>query len=110
MPQSQPKPFRLRRKSKSTNTPAESPESMTFQDYLEEADLCCEHARIAGRQRRFGAARGLFETAASLYRRALDSAGNSQPTVDSRLRGVEAEMSAYTELARSLARPLQRSG
>ena len=110
MPTPMPKPFGRRHIANHTNASATSPETMSLKDCLEEAEICCEHARIAGRQHRFGAAHGLFKTATSLYRRAIATAGTAEPTLDSRLRGVEAEMSAYAELARSFSRPLQRSG
>ena len=105
-----PKPFTRRSKKEKTTTPEVSQEMMTLQDYLEEAEICCEHARRAGRQHRFGAARGLFETATGLYRRAIAATPTPQPTLIKQLRGIEAEMSAYSELARSMSRPFQRSG
>jgi hypothetical protein len=87
-------------------------EGMTLQDFLDEAELCCEHARVAGRQRRFKAACGLFATAKALYSNALANAdrqgSQGSSTIEERLRHVELEMSAYTELARSMARPLLR--
>lgn len=101
--------FTRRGKKAKKPAPETSQEIMTLQDYLEEAEICCEHARRAGRQHRFGAARGLFETATGLYRRAIATAPTPQPRLNEQLRGIEAEMSAYAELARSMARPLQRS-
>jgi hypothetical protein len=81
-------------------------EEMSFEDYMEEAEICCEHARIAGRQRRYRAAIGLFTTAATLYRHAGAIDGVSYPAIEERLRHIDTEMSAYSELARSMSRPL----
>ena len=97
--------FTRRGKEVKQHAPDSSQEIMTLQDYLEEAEICCEHARRAGRQHRFGAARGLFETATGLYKRAIATSGTPQPTLIEQLRGIEAEMYAYAELARSMARP-----
>ena len=84
------------------------PANTTFQDFLEEAELCCEHARLAARQKRYEASRGLFITAMALYQRAVKAAGNSYPSIENRVREIELEMAAYAELARSMARPLLR--
>ena len=86
-----------------------SSEHMNFEDYLEEAEICCEHARIAGRQRRYRAAIGLFNTAATLYRHAGTIDGVSYPAIEERLRHIDNEMSAFSELARSMSRPLLQS-
>ncbi|HVF10857.1 MAG TPA: hypothetical protein VNA16_08650 [Abditibacteriaceae bacterium] len=94
-----------RRKSncrRSDPTPADA----TFQDFVQEAELCCEHARLAARLKRFEASRGLFLTAAALYHRAITAAGTCYPSIENRLREIELEMAAYSELARSMARPL----
>lgn len=78
----------------------------TFQDFLDEAEICCEHARLAARLKRYEASRGLFITAAALYERAIKAAGSSYPALENRLREIELEMAAYAELAKSMARPL----
>ena len=84
------------------------PANTTFQDFLEEAELCCEHARLAARRKRYEASRGLFITAVALYQRAVKAAGTSYPSIENRVREIELEMAAYAELARSMARPLLR--
>jgi hypothetical protein len=81
-------------------------ESSTFSECVSQAEICCEHARLAGRQRRYKAAYGLFSTALALYKRATMMEGVSYLALESRLRDVETEMAAYSELAKSMARPL----
>ncbi len=83
--------------------------NVSFQDCLEAAETCCEQARLAGRCRRFKAACGLFSTAATLYRHAMSLDGISYPALEKRLQEIETEMSAYCELAKSMARPLIKS-
>ena len=100
-----------------TSTPsADSPESVLPLDCpsslecLEEAEICREQAREAVRLKRFKAARGLFSTAASLCRRAIEVCGErleARREANERLRQIEDEMSAYSELAKSLGRPLK---
>jgi hypothetical protein len=92
------------RESSSASTRAE--ESSTFSECVAQAEICCEHARIAGRQRRYKAAYGLFSTALALYKRATMQEGVSYLALETRLRDVENEMAAYSELAKSMARPL----
>ena len=84
------------------------PVNTTFQDFLEQAELCCEHARLAARRKRYEASRGLFITAVALYQRAVKAAGTSYPSIENRVREIELEMAAYAELTRSMARPLLR--
>ncbi len=81
-------------------------ESPTFSDVVAQAETCCEQARIAGRQRRYKAAYGLFSTALALYKRATLLDGVSYVALESRLHEVESEMAVYSELAKSMARPL----
>ncbi len=81
-------------------------ESSTFSDVVAQAETCCEQARIAGRQRRYKAAYGLFSTALALYKRATLLDGVSYVALESRLHEVESEMAVYSELAKSMARPL----
>jgi hypothetical protein len=81
-------------------------ESSTFSDVVAQAETCCEQARIAGRQRRYKAAYGLFSTALALYKRATLLDGISYVALESRVLEVEGEMAVYSELAKSMARPL----
>lgn len=80
--------------------------SERFQDVMAQAETCCEQARLAARARRFRAASGLFSTAAALYKRATLLEGVSYQSVEARLSQIEDEMAAYSELARSISRPL----
>jgi len=82
---------------------------VTFQDSVDQAEICCEQARLAARCRRFKAACGLFTTAASLYRHAMSLDGISYPALERRLQDIELELSVYSELAKSMARPLFKS-
>lgn len=77
----------------------------TFQGRLQQAEVCCEQARLAGRQRRFRAACGLFATAAALYQRALTQDGVS-PTflpasLQVRLNEIEREIALCSEQMRA---------
>ncbi len=83
-----------------------SSQADTFGVTVEEAEICCEQARVAGRERRFRAARGLFSTASALYRQALLQDGVCYESIARRLKHIELEAAAYSELASSLARPL----
>jgi hypothetical protein len=65
-----------------------------FQKFVEEAEICCEHARLAARLKRYKSARGLFLTAAALYQQALKVAGISYPSLENRLREIELEIAA----------------
>ncbi len=78
----------------------------TFGVTIEEAEICCEQARLAARARRFRAARGLFSTATALYQRALLQDGVCYESIVRRLKQIELEVATYAELAGSLARPL----
>ena len=88
------------------STRAQNEMTETFAECVEQAEICCEHARIAGRQRRYKAACGLFSTALALYSRATNEEGATYGAVQSRLREVETEMAAYNELAKSMSRPM----
>ena len=79
--------------------------SATFSDVVAQAETCCEQARIAGRQRRYKDAYGLFSTALALYKRATLLDGVSYVALESRVHEVEGEMAVYSELAKSMARP-----
>ncbi len=88
--------------SKSPNTP----ECISYEDCLAQAEICREQARAAARLRRFKAARGLFSTAQALYGQAVLLGGESCADARERLAQLKEEMSAYRELARSMERPL----
>ena len=74
---------------------------LSFNELIDEAELCCEQARAAGRHRRYRAACGLFNTAISLYRHATTVEGVSYRAVETRINAVEIELSAYKELVSS---------
>ena len=74
----------------------------SYQDWLDQAEVCREQARIAAGMKRFKAARGLFSTAIALCRQAI--AGGAE--AKDRLRQLNDEMLAYTELSKSMERPL----
>lgn len=78
----------------------------TCQDWLDQAEVCREQARIAAGMKRFKAARGLFSTAIALCRQAMARGGEANPEAKDRLRQLDTEMLAYTELSKSMARPL----
>jgi hypothetical protein len=90
----------------SNGNTAVSAQDANLQACLEQAEICCEQARLAAHRRRYEAACGLFSTAIALYQQAI--AMNSAPhaIVAEQLRHIEIERSAYSELARSMARPL----
>ena len=81
-----------------------STEVAPYQDCLAQAEICHEQAREAASLKRYTAARGLFATAVSLYQRATDLGG--APHSEEALRQLNTEMFAYSELTRSLNRPL----
>ena len=81
-------------------------QNANFQTCLEQAEICCEQARLAARRRRYEAACGLFSTAIALYQRAITMNDVSYAAIAEQLRHIEIERSAYSELAKSMARPL----
>ena len=80
-------------------------EDTTFSDCLEHAESYCEQARIAARQRCFKTARALLSKAAALYKRAILLEGVPYLTIEERLTQIEAEMAAYSKLARGQDAP-----
>ncbi len=77
-------------KAKTVAPPPDNYLGLTVQDCVEEADLCVYHARLAIRQSRDGAARGLFNTAIALYERVLQIDAN-HATAIRRLRDLQEE-------------------
>jgi hypothetical protein len=77
-----------------------------FQACLEQAEICCEQARLAAHRRRYEAACGLFSTASALYQHAISMTEVSYAAIAEQLRHIEIERAAYSELAKSMARPL----
>ncbi len=96
----------MKKKSPSRKKNVASVECASYEDCLEQSEICCEQARAAAQLRRFTAARGLFATAVALCRRAIALSGGECIAAVERLSQVEAEMSAYSELAKSMERPL----
>ena len=83
-----------------SSKPSLSYETATCQDYVEQADICCEQARSAALKKRFVAALGLFRTAQSLYGRAVAMGGDACTDARERLQNLSGEMASYAELAR----------
>lgn len=87
--------------------PALLPVPEVGQSGLQQAEICREQARDAARLKRFGAAFGLFTTAATLCRHVF-GAEQTDPSVRDlaleRLHQIDTEMAAYAELARTAAR------
>jgi hypothetical protein len=75
---------------------------------LEQAEICRTQARDAARLKRWKAARGLFETAMSLCQRALGMRRNNDEEKEAQeyLHQLNMEVSTYSELAKSMERPL----
>ena len=95
------------RKKKASSAAKTRPSSdcATYLDCLEQAEICREQARAAARLKRFKAARGLFSTAIALCRQAMLLGGEACSEAKDRLRQLNDEMLAYTELAKSMERP-----
>lgn len=73
---------------------------------LQQAEICREQARDAARLKRFGAAFGLFSTAATLCRHVCctECDETARNLACERLQQIDTEMATYAELARSAAR------
>lgn len=71
--------------------------------FLEQAEVCREQAREAARLKRFGAALGLFATAATLCRhvKSIETDARACSQIDDRLRQIDLEAATYSELARA---------
>lgn len=77
------------------------------QSCLQQAEICREQARDAARLKRFGAAFGLFSTAATLCRHVFGIEQIDEPTrslASERLHQIDIEIATYAELARSAGR------
>lgn len=97
----------MKGKRKSEGRKAVEPDSAPADEScLEQADVCCEQARTAVRLKRYTAARGLFVTAIALCHRAIAIDGTARPQAEIRLGQLHTELLAYSELARSMERPL----
>lgn len=99
--------------AKSIAEGADSLATNAYRECLEQAEICREQARAAARLKRFKAARGLFATAISLCQRALGlktngpaPAAGQTDEAQEYLRQLTMEMSTYSELAKSMERPL----
>lgn len=121
-----------KQRAKAAKAAVESGDCKAYRECLEQAEICREQARAAARLKRFKAARGLFATAISLCQRALGAktgesglptdttltgqgvAMSDTATLDAQardaaqeyLRQLTIEMSTYSELAKSMERPL----
>ena len=79
------------------NTPCA--ELATYNDCLQQADICCEQARAAAQLKRFQAASGLFHAAQNLYQRAIGLGGEACTEARERLAHLTAEIASYGDLA-----------
>lgn len=91
------------RRNKSAADPAENADC---QSYLKQAEVCREQARDAVRLKRWKAAYGLFTTAIALCNRAATMSGDACIEAKETLRQMQTEMAMYSELARSMEKPL----
>ena len=96
----------MKRKSPVSKKDPRSAECASDKDRLEQAGICCEQAREAASRKRFTAACGLFSTAIALYQQAIAMDGESHTEAEQHLSQLRSEVAAYSELARSMDRPL----
>ena len=89
-------------------TPYQTSSQTTAHSFLEQAEVCREQAHEAARLKRFGAALGLFVTAATLCRHAgtIETDSTTGFEINDCLRQIELEAATYSELARSMERPM----
>ena len=80
--------------------------SSDFRRCMEQVEICSEQARAAARLKRFRAACGLFGTARELCRHAIAIGDSATTDALDRLCQIEDELAAYSELARSMERPI----
>lgn len=83
-------------RSKASNAEAAS----ASHDLLEQAEVCCREARVAARMKRLRAACGLFQTAQSLLKRAIETGGAARQEAAERLAQIGNEAAVYAELCR----------
>ena len=88
---------------KKSSDPADN---ATYKEFLEQAEVCREQAHDAVRLKRFKAACGLFTTAIALCNRAVTMGGEACTDARDSLRQMQMELATYSELARSMERPL----
>jgi hypothetical protein len=96
----------VNRKSTVSKEEVRSARSATDKDRLKQAEICCEQAREAASRKRFTSACGLFSTAIALYQQAIALGGGSHLEAEEHLSHLQAEVVAYSELAKSMDRPL----
>ena len=90
-----------RRKARKKAKAAPATEESPYLSCLQQAEICCEQARDAARLKRIEAACGLFSTAQSLLKRAVEIGGEACVEARERLASITTEMSAYCELSRT---------
>jgi type II secretory pathway component PulM len=78
---------------------------------LQQAEICCEQARLAVRQKRLLAGCGLLSTAIALYQHVLRNEGTEmsekfKTEVQEQIAHLQQEMTLCQELRKSHARPL----
>ena len=96
-----------RKISSRRNKPIADPaDSANYEAYLKQAEVCREQAHDAVRLKRWKAACGLFATAIALCNRAAGLGGDACTEAKEVLRQMQAEMATYSELARSMDKPL----
>ena len=92
-----------RTEKKESRDPADN---ATYKEFLEQAEVCREQAHDALRLKRFKAACGLFSTAIALCNRAVTMGGEACTDAKDSLRQMQMEFATYSELARSMERPI----
>lgn len=92
--------------SRRNKTIADPADSASYQAYLKQAEVCREQAHDAVRLKRWKAACGLFSTAIALCNRAAALGGEACTEAKEALRQMQTEMATYSELARSMDKPL----
>lgn len=95
--------IQARRAEKKSSDPADT---ATYKEFLEQAEVCREQAHNAVRLKRFKAACGLFTTAIALCNRAVAMGGEACTDAKDALRHMQMELATYSELSRSMERPL----
>jgi hypothetical protein len=83
---------------------ADSNRSADFAVCVSQAELCCEHARVALRQSRYKSAEGLFITARALYKRATQADAILHPAIELRLKEIQEELMRLDEIAKNRTR------
>lgn len=99
-------PRRTKNEKSADKTTTDPASIASYKSYLQQAEVCREQAHDAVRLKRWKAATGLFATAVALCNRAVTLGGDACIEAKESLRQMQSEMAAYSELARSMEKPL----